>query len=167
MALGCPRCRTLNPDVARFCRRCGLSLQAPDGRAATAGRLPHPDPLKPPGAAFPIQDSRDLFFCCEVVGGGKQLLGTEPVVITVFNGGYGLTSVALRVRGLGEDGQPLFAIVRDIETLLRGQSVELEIPSYELPGPVQSLHVDFLRAEFGPEDPYLRPENGRAPCPPD
>ena len=152
MPLNCPRCRTLNPDVARYCRHCGLLMESVAGAMLSAGRTRHPDPLAPTEAAVPVVGAAHLYYRWQPVGGGTPLLGTEPLVLTVFNGGYSLGEVVLRVRGEDRAGQPLFAIHREIETVLRGQSVDVEIPSYELPGPVQALHVELVSAEFGAQE---------------
>jgi len=152
MPLNCPRCRTLNPDVAHYCRHCGLLLEDAVGVVRSAGRTRHPAPLTPTEAAAPVGGAAHLYYRWQPVGGGTPLLDTEPLVLTVFNGGYSLASVVLRVRGEDQAGRPLFAIHREIEALVRGQSVDLEVPSYELPGPVQALHVELVSAEFGAQE---------------
>ncbi len=152
MSLSCPRCRTLNPDVAHYCRQCGLRLEVAGGAVAGAGRIRHPNPLVSAEATAAVAGAAHLHYGRQPVGGGTPLLGTEPLELTVFNGGYDLANVVLRVRGDGEAGRSLFALMREIETLARGQAVRLEIPSYELPGPLHALHVELVSAEFGAQD---------------
>ena len=152
MPLSCPRCRTLNPDVAHYCRQCGLRLEVAGGAVAGAGRIRHPNPLVSAAATTAVAGEAHLHFGWQPVGGGAPLLSTEALELTVFNGGYDLANVVLRVRGDGDAGQPLFAITRDIEMLARGQAASLEIPSYELPGPLHTLHVELVSAEFGAQE---------------
>jgi hypothetical protein len=152
MSMRCPRCSTANPDLARFCGNCGLGLKLGTGGVLGAGRAPHPEPLSPPDGFLPVQGAANLYFCAEAAGGGPPLLGTEALEFSVFNGGYSLAQVVLGVSGEGAPGQPMFAVTRDIEGWRRGQMTRLEIPSYELPGPVATVNVEFVQAEFAPED---------------
>jgi len=149
MPLECPRCRSWNPELARFCRNCGLALIAGAEGVLGAGRAPHPEPLTPPDGCQEIEAARDLYFRWHAVGGGVPLLGTEPLVVKVFNGGYDLRAVLLRISGTGSAGLVLLAAQREIEDWPRGATVALEIPSYELPDPVQTLTVELVQAEFG------------------
>jgi hypothetical protein len=145
----CPRCSRRNPDVARFCRHCGLGLEAGSAGMLGAGRAPIADPLPGPEGFQPVQDAANLYFRWEAVGGGAPLLGTESLALLLFNGGYDLAEVNLRVVGTGKTGRTLCAIERTIEEWRRGQQVQLEIPSYELPDRVQALYVELRSAEFG------------------
>ncbi len=45
----CPRCGSPNPDATKFCRQCGLGLQAVTGYVAGGGtaQLPQPQPTSP------------------------------------------------------------------------------------------------------------------------
>ena len=152
MPLDCPRCQTENPEVARFCRHCGLCLEvSPDG-VLGAGRAPHPEPLAPPEGFLAIGLAANLHYAWHAVGGGRPLLGTEPLVLVVFNGGYDLAQVVLRVSGTGRGEKVLFAVEREIEEWPRGGQTELEISSYELSDTVQTLSVELVQAGFGPRD---------------
>ena len=152
MSMRCPRCSTANPDVARYCGNCGLGLKLGLGGVLGAGGAPHPEPLTPPEGFLPIQGAANLYYCMEAAGGGRPLLGTEALEFSVFNGGYGLALVALRVCGEDHSGQPLFVVTREIDEWRRGQMMRLEVPSYELPGPVAAVRVEFVEAEFAKED---------------
>jgi hypothetical protein len=152
MSMRCPRCSTANPDVARFCGNCGLGLKLGPGGMLGAGQAPHPEPLAPPDGFLPVGWATNLYYCSEAAGGGPPLLGTEALELSVFNGGYSLAQVVLRVSGEGESGQPSFVVNRDIEEWRRGEMTRLEIPSYELPGPVAAVNVEFVQAEFARED---------------
>ncbi len=149
MPMECPRCSVWNPDVARFCRNCGLGLVVGPEGILGAGRAPHANPLACPAGFEPIRQAADMFFHWEATGGGAPLLGTEPLALTVFNGGYDLAQVVLHVCGTDRAGQPLFEIEREIEEWRRGGQVRLEIASYELPDRVHALNVVLIAAEFG------------------
>jgi hypothetical protein len=149
MPMTCPRCSRRNPDVARFCRHCGLGLVAGLEGLLGAGRAPMADPLPAPAGFQPVQQAANLYLRWEAIGGGAPLLGTESLALLLFNGGYDLAEVDLRVVGTGKAGQTLCAIERTIEDWARGQQVQLEIPSYELPDRVQALYVELRNAEFG------------------
>jgi hypothetical protein len=152
MSMDCPRCRTANPDVARFCRNCGLGLAGGPEGILGAGRAPTADPLPRPDGFQPIQQAANLYFRWEATGGGTPLLGTESLAMTVFNGGYDLAQVVLRVLATGKIGQVLCTIERQIEEWPRGKLLQLEIPSYELPDRVQALNVELITAEFGRQE---------------
>lgn len=134
--------------MASFCRHCGLMLAVGAQGVKGAGRAPQREPLPAPAGYESIQDAVDLHYRCEAAGGGTPLLGTEALMVTVFNGGYDLCAVVLRVRGQDAAGQELVAIEREIDEWPRGESVELEIPSYELPDIVHALSVELANAEF-------------------
>jgi len=148
MAVRCPRCHTSNPSVARFCRNCGLVLEVGARGVLGAGRAPHPQPLAQPGEYEPIESAVDLYCHWEAVGGGPPLLGTESLMLTVFNGGYDLDNVVLRIRGCHADGRELMAVERAVQEWSRGALVSLELPSYELPDAIDSLRVELVQAEF-------------------
>jgi hypothetical protein len=151
MERACPRCHTANPEVARFCRHCGLALVVgPDGLLG-AGRLRHPDPLPPPDGCQPFENAPDLHFHCKAAWGGKLLLATEPLTITAFNAGYTLAEVAVRIRGTNDAGEEILVIEQRVAAWPRGGRVTLEIPSYELPAPARKLVVTLVSAEFGPD----------------
>lgn len=152
MSLDCPRCRHPSPSTANFCGHCGLRLIRDGAGVRGAGKVQHPEPLQPAVAAWTIDDAEHLHFRWQAVGGGKPLLGTEPLEVDVFNGGYDLVNVVLRIEGHDAAGKTLFGIEREIEQWLRGQSLTLQIPSWELPDPVSTLGVRLVWAEFGAEE---------------
>ena len=152
MDLGCPRCGSPCSNVARFCGNCGLSLTFEDGRILGAGRVRHPDPLSPSEPAEPIVGAENLDCWWQAVGGGTPLLGTEPLEVWVFNGGYSLENVGLRIRGEDRSGRELFSTEREIQELPRGASTRLEVSSWELPDPVQTIHVELIKADFSAPD---------------
>ena len=83
--------------------------------------------------------------------GGSVLLSTESLSLTLFNGGYALANVVLRLRGTDADGHEVYSIEQSVEALPRDDEVMMEIPSYELPAPAQSMVISLVSAEYGPE----------------
>lgn len=148
MERSCPRCGTGNPEPARFCRYCGLRLTRGPRGLLGAGQAPHPEPLDPPPGSAPVAAAAGLHSRWQASGGGKMLLGTEPLTLELFNGGYDLAEVVVRVTVRDAAGRELCVLEREIATLARGAAVALEIASYDLPGPVRALEVTLLRAEF-------------------
>ncbi len=150
MSTNCPRCGELSPSRARYCRRCGLVLEVgPDG-VRGAGRVTHPEPLPAPEGYVAIDGATGLWALWQPVGGGRRLIGTEPLEVLAFNGGYDLADVALRIDGHDETGSAIISIVRELAQWARGQTVRMEVASWELPGPVDRLSVRLDRAAFGP-----------------
>jgi hypothetical protein len=152
MAMQCPRCSRSNPDVARFCRHCGLVLKLGARGPLGPGHVPHPEPAAVPSGFEPIAGSENLYFHWTALGGGRPLLGTEPLALQVINVGYGLREVVLRVTGSDENGRALCTLEREIAEWLFGVEVDLEIASYELPDRVRALQVELVQAEFAAED---------------
>lgn len=152
MSIECPRCGTHSPTRAGFCRHCGLRLERTATGLAGAGRVQHPDPLPPPQGTQPVDGAPDLFFRWEADSGGSPLLGTEPLRLIAFNAGYNLELVVLQIRGLGRDGAAVFTIAREIDLWNRGDTATLDIPSWELPDPVQTIRVALVQAGFGSQD---------------
>jgi hypothetical protein len=151
MEAPCPRCYTANPEAARYCRRCGLLLvEGPSGPLGP-GRVRHPQPLPTPDGFQPLADGADLLFRNQAAGGGTALSGTEGLTITIFNAGYPLTKVTVRIRGEDRAGGAVFAVERSIADLPRGKSADLEIASWELPEPAERVIVTLVSAEFGPD----------------
>lgn len=83
--------------------------------------------------------------------GGAALIATEGLSVAVFNAGYALSELTLRLRGVGDEGRELFEIERSIQKLGHGAEATLEIPSYEVPAPLRRLTVSLASAEFGQE----------------
>ncbi len=116
-----------------------------------AGRIRHPRPAAVPNGCAPCRNAADLYYRSESSLGGEVLLGTEGVNVVVFNAGYPLSEAVFEVRGQGENGRELFTVERRVAELAQGKEVWLEIPSYELPAPLQALKITLLSAEFRPE----------------
>lgn len=147
MSLACPRCRRKNEPVARYCGACGLALtQAVEG-PLVAGQVRHPQAQPPPAGFVPVSGAPDLYFRAGAPGGGERLLGTEPIELAVFNGGYDLREVALLVEAAVDEG-PVPLVEREIEYLPQGRREMLEVGSWELPDIVRDVRVRLVRAEF-------------------
>lgn len=149
----CPRCATPTPAAARFCPQCGLRLEMGATGLLGAGRLRHPNPTAPAAGWEPVENAADLYYRWYPVGGGRPLLGTEPLEVRVFNGGYSLANATLRVELLGETGaRPQSGVLqRELADCPRGEERAFEIASWELNDRVQELRVTLVQAEFGPD----------------
>ena len=145
----CPSCGGYLRPTKKTCTHCGLGLEVGPEGVLGAGRAPTTDPLPGPEDFQPVQHAANLYFRWEAIGGGVPLLGTESLALLLFNGGYDLAHVDLRVVGTGKTRRTLCTIDRTIEEWRRGEQVQLEIPSYELPDRVQALYVELRSAEFG------------------
>ena len=144
----CPRCRQSNPDVARFCGRCGLSLEPGVDGKREAGWVRHPDPLVIPEGCERIANAADLYYRTESAWGGRRLSGTENIGVILYNVGYPLCEAVLLVRGSDSEGNELFAVEQVADELPRGERVTVEIASYEIPSPPERLSVALVSAEF-------------------
>jgi len=97
-------------------------------------------------------DAVDLYVHSQSAWGDDPIIGTEPLAVRVFNRGYGLVQVRLRLRAFDQQGVVLADLEREIEELPRGTTMMVEIPSYELPHPVTRVEVSLISAEFRPAD---------------
>ena len=142
----CPRCQGLISGEALFCGLCGLAVG--DARES-AGRTPHPDPLTPPAGFRLVGSAADLFFAWHPAwGGGHVLLGTEPLIVQLFNAGHGLVNVTVEVVTRDRDGRELSVLPQEIEELPRAETREIEIASYDMPAPISDLSMRFVHGEF-------------------
>ncbi len=142
----------VNPEPARFCRRCGLALvYGPDGSLLGPGQIRHPQPLAPPAGFQAFANVPDLYFRTKSAWGGQALSTTEPLVVTAFNGGYALAAVRISVRGAGATGDAIFCLRHELQRWPRGQTVTVEIPSWELPDEAHELTLALDSAEFDAE----------------
>lgn len=148
MSVRCSRCTQENSPAARFCGRCGLSLGAGVDGSTAAGRVRDGHPLAPPPGWTPIADAADLVYQTESSLGGDQLIGTEGLLVTVLNLGYGLRDATFRFSGLGRDDAALFDIEELVKELPRGGRAVIEIPSYRIPAPLRRLELRLQSAEY-------------------
>jgi hypothetical protein len=101
----------------------------------------HPDPLSAPEDFRLAEGVSDLYYRWEAAWGGAMLLGTETIAVVLFNGGYSLEDVVLRIRGLAASGSEVFSKEETVPVLPRGREVTVEVPSYEVLAPVSDLAV--------------------------
>jgi hypothetical protein len=149
MDLTCPRCRTASPVRATQCGRCGLPLTG-DAAHGRAGRVAHPLPWPAPAGFSPIRDANDLYARWQSAWGPQHLLGTEPLQIVVFNAGYPLCEVRLRIVGWDASNQGALDTHHEIERWDSGQTITFEVASYDIRSPLVDLTVALDTAEFAP-----------------
>jgi hypothetical protein len=107
--------------------------------------------LDRPAGYDPVRSATDLYFRWESAWGGPAILGTEGLAVRVFNTGYALQDVMIRLHGTDARGSTLFTREERVPTLLQGAEAVLEVPSYELAVPAHQVAVSLLSAEFGPD----------------
>ncbi len=144
----CPRCQSTNPAAARFCAQCGLVLDAALAGAAVAGRIKHPDPVATPEGFELIDNAVDLYVRWGSAWGGERLLGTENLAGRLFNAGYSLREIVVRVYGEDQSAEQTFSIDKTIEALPRGGEETIEIASWEMPSPAKRVSAALVSAEF-------------------
>ena len=147
----CPRCEHENRPIARFCGRCGLSLAVGVDGTRWPGRVAHPQPRPVPDGFQRCEQTPDLYVQCRSAFGGQALLGTEGLRIRIFNAGYALAHVTLHLRGVDRAGGVCLDVRPTLERLPRGESVEIEVPSYEIHAPLDALRVLLEHAEYADE----------------
>ncbi|MBI5763551.1 MAG: zinc ribbon domain-containing protein [Planctomycetes bacterium] len=141
----CSGCGRLNRGTARYCATCGTALALiglPQGRP---GRTPHPHPLPSPAGFEACLDACDLHV--QWRQGEGSALGVEPVTVDVFNAGYDLRSVSLRMVGVDSTGRMLRGVEQTIVELPRGATLRIEVPTYEVSEEISRLIVSLASAE--------------------
>ena len=73
-----------------------------------------------------------------------MLLGTETIAVILFNGGFSLEDVVLKIRGLEPGGREAFAKEHALAALPRGGRVTVEVPSYEVSAPAGDIVVSLV-----------------------
>lgn len=141
----CAECNERNAATAQFCRYCGRSL---DASASSAGRASHPNPIKPPAGFGPVERAADLHYRLESVSGGPTLIGTESISVVLWNAGYALRDVVIRVNGRDAAGHVAVDVEKSAMIVARGEEVRIEVPSYDIGSPVKDLRVSLVSAEF-------------------
>lgn len=149
MNRACPRCGHAIRAAARFCGGCGLALVYLGEQVESAVRLPHPAPLAAPGGFQPCEGAPNLRVAVRHAWGGEALLDTEPCAVHVFNAGYDLRDVKLRIAGVDAAGREAFVVEREVASLPRGREEVLELASWEL-SPAERLTVRLVDASFAP-----------------
>ncbi len=143
----CPACGRRNRGTARYCANCGATLVLSGVPNGTPGRTVHPKPLPPPAGFVPCLDAGNLYVRWQH-GNEPPALGVEAVTVDVFNGGYDLRSVILRLVGLDDSGKSLCSVEQSIADLPRSATVRVEVPSYEVSSELKRLIVSLALAEW-------------------
>lgn len=76
------------------------------------------------------------------------MIGTEPLAVEIFNRGYDLAAILLRLRVCDQSGVLILEVDRSIDVLRRGMTTTIEVHSYELSRPVGRIDVSLLSADF-------------------
>lgn len=147
MAQNCPRCRRELGANARFCAWCGVDLTA----GALAGFIKHPQALRPPEGFAAFSSGSDLFFRWRSAWGERRLISTEPVIVTVFNGGYDLATLDILVEARDAAKHVVGSREASLALLRRGVPADFEFASYDIDAPFHDLVLSLVRAEFAPE----------------
>lgn len=143
----CPRCGNVNRGVARYCAQCGLALSAGESGSREAGRVARPDALAVPEGYARVERSADLYYRLESAWGGRRLLDTENIGLVVFNAGYPLRHVLLRVRS-GGGARGTYEGAYTAAVVPTGVPTLIEIPSWDMPTSVSNVTVELAGAEF-------------------
>lgn len=151
MDVSCPRCDRRSPANARFCARCGLSLDPGLDGSLAPGHVAHPQCLSVPDGFSRCASAADLYYRFESAFGGPLLLETEGAALLIFNAGYPLRELSFRLRGESRDGQLVLDTRLDLALLERGGCGRLEVPSWEWSGPAERLTVTLQSARFAIE----------------
>ncbi|MCB9852615.1 MAG: zinc ribbon domain-containing protein [Phycisphaerales bacterium] len=141
----CGECGANNVPVAHFCSQCGQPL---DASPRTVGRTPHPVPANVPEGYRKCDRAADLHFKVGSAWGGTRLLGTENLGITVFNAGYGLEQVEIRVTGQNSEGRDVFEFRQVLASVPRRAELSFEVPSYEISEPPSDVRVELISAVY-------------------
>src|SRR5262245_43836936 len=147
----CPRCHTINRSAARYCARCGLGLEAGVDGSRAAGRIKQAQSLPVPPNFVPVADSAHLYSRRESSLGGGTLIGTEGLMVTIFNAGYALRDAVVTLTGLGRDSEVVFIVDETVRELPRGGKAAVEVPSYVMSEPMRTLNAALRSAEFAEE----------------
>ena len=147
----CPRCHSPNRPAARYCGRCGLGLDSGIEGTRAAGRVKQAQSLPVPADYVPVADSAHLYYRWESSLGGGPLIGTEGLLVTIFNAGYPLRDAIVTLTGLGRDSELVFIVDETVRELPRGGKATVEVPSYMLSEPMRTLGAALRSAEFADE----------------
>jgi len=112
------------------------------------GRIPRPDPAEVPAGMTPCEDAAQLYYAWESSSGGERLSAAEAISVTVFNAGYALRDLELRVRGLGRDNSIVFDKCEEVAEIGHGMRAEFEVASYLIAEPMRVLKVALVSAGF-------------------
>ncbi|MDX2200777.1 MAG: hypothetical protein SF069_17605 [Phycisphaerae bacterium] len=110
--------------------------------------MAEPGALPAPAGYCAVRDASDLHYSWLGAWGAQRLIGTEPITLRVFNAGYALENVRLRVCGTSAGGSAVYEREFEIASLENGATWTTEIPSYEIAEPLIELVVGLVDATF-------------------
>lgn len=145
MSQRCPKCHRIVRELARYCARCGQSLSGSadansEGRAAL--------PLLSPPLGFSVCDGAcEVSYKWESNWGGRSLLSTETLAVLLFNAGETRADVFLKITAMDARGRTLATLRPTAALLPRGETVRVEVPSYELPDEIASFKVVLTKEQ--------------------
>lgn len=99
---------------------------------------------------IPCGRAADLYYRLESAWGGK-VLGSETLAIVLFNGGHALSSAVLEIKGIGGADGRAFTAPQGVGLVPRGESIRVEVPSYDLPDDPRDLSVSLSSADMDDE----------------
>lgn len=141
----CGECGAGNLPVAHFCSQCGRPL---DASPQTVGRVAHPAPSAVPDGYRKCDMAADLYFSVGSAWGGTRLLGTENLGVSIFNAGYSLKNVELRVEGRDGLGHCVCEFCHKLADAPRRAELSFEVPSYEISDAPAVVTVTLVSAEY-------------------
>lgn len=151
----CPRCQRRNRSEARYCAGCGLSLAPGVDGTHRAGRTRHPEPLAAPEGFERVGGSADLYCMQSSAWGGGRVSPAENIALSVFNAGFALREVVLRLADAeGIDGG--WSETCEVGELPRGARVSVEVASWRMGEGVGRLRVSLESAEYSPPEETVR-----------
>ncbi|MCA9255528.1 MAG: zinc ribbon domain-containing protein, partial [Phycisphaerales bacterium] len=113
----CGECGAENLPVAHFCCQCGAPL---DSAPRSVGRARHPAPSAVPEGYHACDRAADLYYRIGSAWGGRRLLGTENLGISIFNAGYALEQLEVRVIGVNAVGRTVFDFPQKLASAPKG-----------------------------------------------
>jgi hypothetical protein len=136
-----------------YCSRCGESLPAvpmPNEAAWRGVKKTNVESAgSQPGASTgggwrSCDNAADVKYRWGSAWGGRRLLGTENIEVSVVNHGAKLGGVVLELRGLRRGGGKAVRLFQEIGDMPPGREVSFELASYELPDDVEDLVVSIV-----------------------
>lgn len=128
--------------MARYCARCGRSLNDRADDPATGHSMLL---LSPPAGFSRCDGTPELYYQWESGWGGRRLLSTETHALMLFNAGATMNDVAMTISALDWNGKAIATIRSTVAVLPRGETIRVEVPSYELPDGIETLTVAMDR----------------------
>jgi len=162
MAKSCSYCGADNPQVARFCRRCGRSFTASSTGSAVPQSKESAEPLACPTGFSVCSNNEHFYWRWEAVD-ARSFFGCEYIGVTLLNGGPDVVDVRVRITGYEAGGQVFFTLERKIHRLDRGQPISLEIPGHEVAKKVPDRLEVAIVATQSPESQDRSPERRNQP----